>query len=464
MKERWINLARKEQLAPTDDDWFIWLILAGRGWGKTRTGAEWAAKMARKNPGCRIAFVAATIADARDTMMEGVSGFLNVVADNELRGGSRDKAWNRSLGECYLANGSQIKCYSSEKPGRLRGPAHDFAWADEICAWNDAMLGPQADPAIDTTWSNLVIGLREGKDPKIVATTTPKPVPLIRSRDPETPGIMQQRRTHITTGSTMDNLANLARTYKETVVDPLMGTRLGRQELEAEVLEDALGIFDVESLQYWYTSKNDAGIDCYTIDDKRRGRIQIRPVDCWRFITVDLASSLKSYADWTVMCGWAVAPDGHLILLERSRERIGKSDHFRSLEAMWQRIDGAQYAAVETMKLGHDVVYAAGLAGMPLHELIPFTDKVQRATPAVRKMTDGMIAFPKGADWLGQFIAELEVFPLPGSHDDQVDALAYAVLEIGGSMQLSPVAASPDRSWLGDDFSESDFDLMKLGY
>src|SRR5438128_1012102 len=118
MSARWGAEARPEQVPP-DGDWWVWLILAGRGWGKTRTGAEWAAAMARRYPGCRIALVAPTAADGRDTMVEGESGLLSVIADVELRGGSRDRGWNRSLGELFLANGSRFKVFSAEKPGRL---------------------------------------------------------------------------------------------------------------------------------------------------------------------------------------------------------------------------------------------------------------------------------------------------------------------------------------------------------
>jgi phage terminase large subunit-like protein len=256
---------RAEQIPP-DGDWFVWLILAGRGWGKTRTGAEWAAAMARRYPGCRIALVAPTAADGRDTMVEGESGLLSVIADAELRGGSRDKGWNRSLGELFLANGSRFKVFSAEKPGRLRGPQHHFVWADEPAAWADAQRGAKASPSRDVTWSNLVIGARNkaredwpaGFQPRIVATTTPKLVRLLKvpdselTRDPTVAGLMQQPHVTVTHGRTAENLANLAESYIETVVRPLEGTRLGRQELDAILLEDvegALWTHDVEKAE-----------------------------------------------------------------------------------------------------------------------------------------------------------------------------------------------------------------------
>lgn len=239
----WERSARPDQLAPPGG-WFVWLIMAGRGWGKSRTAAEWAAGKARRYPRCRIALVAATIADARDTMVEGESGLLACLEDAELRGGSQDAAWNRSLGELFLANGSRFKTYSSEKPRKLRGPQHHFAWGDEAAFWTDAHKGT----VTDTTWSNLVIGTRLPARPgwdgeyatQICVATTPRPVKLLRAQDPDPAraGLMQRATTIITRGKTSDNLANLSETYKAQVIAPLVGTRLGRQELDAELLDD----------------------------------------------------------------------------------------------------------------------------------------------------------------------------------------------------------------------------------
>lgn len=235
----WDQIARPEQLPP-DWPWDVWLILAGRGWGKTRTGAEWAAAKARQYPGCRIALVAQSFGHGRDTMIEGESGLLNVLAEHELRGESRDGAWNRSLGELFMANSSQFKIFSSEKPRQLRGPQHHFAWGDEPATWYDARKGP----AEDTTWSNLVFGLRltiDGSSPQTVVTGTPRPVRLLTQRDRAPKGLLHRDGVHITRGRTDDNLANLAESFRRAVIDPVRGTRLGRQELDAEVLEDLPG-------------------------------------------------------------------------------------------------------------------------------------------------------------------------------------------------------------------------------
>lgn len=237
---RWQLQARPEQLPP-DGDWLVWLILAGRGYGKTRTGAEWAAEKGRACRGARIALVGATFGDGRDTMVEGESGLLSVLDPSELRGGSVSTGWNRGNGELALANGSRFKVYSAEEPQRLRGPQHHFGWGDEAASWPDAWMGAQASPTKDTTWSNLLIGCRLGQRPQIVVTTTPKPVALLKARDGQPLGLIQQPSTQLTRGRTVDNLANLAPTYKTSVVDPLEGTRLGRQELDGEFIEDVDG-------------------------------------------------------------------------------------------------------------------------------------------------------------------------------------------------------------------------------
>ena len=177
-------------------------------------------------------------------MVEGESGLLACFNRDEFRNHNEDDGYNRSIGEVRLFNGTHYKSYSAEKPWRLRGPQHNAAWCDEACFWKDAHKGLIAD----TTWSNLVITLRlpkkpewdEDYQPQVVVATTPRPVLLLRTSDPDPSrtGLMQRETTIITRGRTSDNLDNLSKAYKENVVMPLLGTRLGRQELDAELLED----------------------------------------------------------------------------------------------------------------------------------------------------------------------------------------------------------------------------------
>ena len=212
----WIVKARPQQLAP-DGQWLVWMMQAGRGFGKTRGGAEWAKWEGLRQPGARIAVIAPTYSDARDTCVEGDSGLLSVLPSECI------KAWNRSLGELILTNESRYKLFAAEEPNRLRGPQHHAAWCDELSSWR-----------YEDAWDQLLFGLRLGDDPRVCVTTTPKPNPLTRR-------ILKDPGTVITRGSTFDNAANLAATALDQLKKKYEGTRLGRQELYAELLEDVPG-------------------------------------------------------------------------------------------------------------------------------------------------------------------------------------------------------------------------------
>ena len=208
--------ARPKQLPPTGA-WAVWLVLAGRGFGKSRTGAEWVRDMVETGKARRIALVGPTAADVRDVMIEGESGILAVCPP-----------WNKPIYEpskrrLTWPNGAIATAYSADEPERLRGPQHDAAWCDELCAWRYPMA-----------WDMLIFGLRLGDDPRCVVTTTPKPVKLVRD-------LVKDSTTTITTGSTYENEENLAEPFIKAVKKRYEGTRLGRQELHAEILDDNPG-------------------------------------------------------------------------------------------------------------------------------------------------------------------------------------------------------------------------------
>lgn len=191
-------------------------MLAGRGFGKTRTGAEWVLERVRGGAR-RVALVAPTAADARDTMVEGEAGILRCAHPAER------PLYEPSKRRLTFPNGAVATCFAAEKPERLRGPQHDTAWCDELCAWKY----PQA------TWDMLAYGLRLG-DPRVCVTTTPRPIPTLKD-------ILRDVATRITRGSTYDNAANLAARFLARLKRKHEGTRLGRQELFAELLEDTPG-------------------------------------------------------------------------------------------------------------------------------------------------------------------------------------------------------------------------------
>lgn len=212
--ERW---AHEGQLAPAGEAWRVWLIRAGRGFGKTRAGAEWVCEVARTVPDARIALVGATIDEVRKVMVEGESGLLAVARDGD------GLDWRSTAGELHWASGSQAAIFSSERPESLRGAQHHAAWCDELGKWRRG----------DATWNNLLLGLRLGEAPRAVVTTTPRANPLMRR-------VMAMKRTVETRGRTHDN-PWLADAYIEMVEELFAGTALGRQELDGEMLEDVDG-------------------------------------------------------------------------------------------------------------------------------------------------------------------------------------------------------------------------------
>ena len=211
----WEWWARPEQLEPVGD-WTFWLVKAGRGFGKTRTGAEWIRK--REEQGFnRIGLIAPTAADCRDIMIEGESGILAV-----------SPPWNRPLYEpskrrLTWPSGIIATTYSAEEPDRLRGPQHEILWCDEIGHWKY----PEA-------WDMAKLGLRLGSNPQAIITTTPKPVRIVRE-------LIKDKDCVMTGGNTYENIVNLAASFYKTIVSKYEGTRLGRQEIHAELLEDTPG-------------------------------------------------------------------------------------------------------------------------------------------------------------------------------------------------------------------------------
>ena len=216
LRHDWKSWARPEQLAPPGN-WRTWLILAGRGYGKTRAGAEFVRGEAESGRASRIALVAPTAADARDVMVEGESGIL-AIAPNWCR-----PVYEPSKRRITWPSGALATVYTADEPERLRGPQHDRFWCDEPASWRY----PDA-------WDMLQFGMRLGESPRGVVTGTPKPIKLIRD-------LVKSPTCVVTRGSTFDNAPNLAPAFLDAIRAKYEGTRLGRQELYAEILDDVPG-------------------------------------------------------------------------------------------------------------------------------------------------------------------------------------------------------------------------------
>lgn len=257
--------ARADQWPPMPMDWLVWFLSSGRGSGKTRTGAEYTRAMAKKlGPRGRIALVAPTIGDVRDTMIEGDSGleFVCALAGEKI-------IYEPSKRRVTFPNGCIATTFSAEKPRRLRGPQHHFAWMDEPAHFEN----------VEEVWSNLLFGLRLGDNPHVVLTSTPIPSPWVKE-------IQNDPTTVVTRVSTFKNIRNLAPVYRK-IVEKFIGTRKGRQELEGELLMDVEGAL-------W----NGDMIVYATPEDLAEGFDRI-------VVGVDPAGSTKKRADETgiIVCG-----------------------------------------------------------------------------------------------------------------------------------------------------------------
>ena len=209
--------AHDSQLPPAQEGWRTWLMMAGRGFGKTRAGAEWVHELAWSRP-VRIALVAATIDEARRVMVEGASGLLSVA-----RRWRHKVKWEPSKGELTWQRGSVAQLYSGDNADGLRGPEHAFAWCDELAKWREA----------DAAWDNLQMGLRAGPRPRALVTTTPRPIGLLER-------IRADPWAVTTGGKTKDNI-NLPRNFVEVMMATYGGTRLGAQELDGELVGEPEG-------------------------------------------------------------------------------------------------------------------------------------------------------------------------------------------------------------------------------
>ena len=216
----WYRRARNKQLKPRGD-WNVWLILAGRGWGKTLTGAIDVVLYAISHENVRVAVVAPTSGDLRRVCFEGVSGIISQMPLECYKDGY--SSYNKSTSEIELYNGSKIMGFSASEPDRFRGSQYHRAWCDELAAWK-----------YPDSWNQLQFGMRLGNRPQTVVTTTPRPTNLIKQ-------LYDRQDVYKTQGSTFENKDNLAESALELFKKQYEGTRLGKQELYAEILEDIEG-------------------------------------------------------------------------------------------------------------------------------------------------------------------------------------------------------------------------------
>jgi phage terminase large subunit-like protein len=393
IEEQWRFWARTSQLPPEGDDWRTWLLMAGRGFGKTRAGAEWVRGLAEQDGRLRIALVAATMAEGRSVMIEGQSGLLEIAP-----AGSRPE-YEPSLRRLSWPTGAQAFLYSAAEPEALRGPEHHFAWADEIAKWSHGM----------ECWDNLAMGLRLGTRPRIVATTTPRPVPLVRRLMGE-PGVVPTR------GGSVDNRAHLPTAFLDAMRDHYGGTRLGRQELDGELIEEAEGALWSRKL----------------IEDCRARELpKVRRV----VIGVDPPAGAGAGSDACGIVAVALGEDRAAYVIEdASVAGLSPEGWARAVVAAAGRW-AADRVVAEANNGGAMVasVLRAADAVLPLRLVHAAHGKVARAEP-VAALYEGGRAFHVGAfPALEDEMAGLSAggdYAGPGRSPDRADALVWAMTEL----------------------------------
>ncbi len=392
----WPLWARSSQLPPPGD-WQYWMFMAGRGAGKTRAGAEWVRDQVEKHGCRRIALIAPTAADARDVMICGISGLLAVCPP-----------WNRPIYEpskrrLSWPNGAEALLFSAEEPERLRGPQFDCAWMDELCAWNR-----QQD-----TFDMLAFALRLGDDPRCFISTTPKPQALIRD-------LLKEDGTVVTRGRTKDNAAHLAGTFIDRIVAQYQGTRLGRQELEGELLEDVEGAL-------------------WTTEMIEQGRVQKPPMGFKRIVVgVDPSGGGGSMQGIVVVGRDA---DGHIYVLEDASCASSPAGWAERVIQVYDRWGADRIVAEKNY--GGDMVKATIQAvrpTAPVKMVSASRGKHVRAEPIAALYEQGKVhhvgVFSELEDQMHGMTTE--GFQGYGS-PDRVDALVWAVSEVGRTINRAIV-------------------------
>ena len=382
----WEVWGRRDQQSPPGA-WKTWLILAGRGWGKSRTGAEWVRAMATSGRARRIALVARTAADVRDVLVEGESGLLAIHRADER------PMWEPSRRRLTWPNGAIATTYSAEEPDQLRGPQHDAAWCDELAAWRY----PDA-------WDQLQMGLRLGTDPRVVVTTTPRPTPLVRA-------LALASTTHVTRGRTRDNERNLAPGVVTTLTARYGSTRLGRQELDGEILDDAPGAL-------WRLSQFDAA------------RVDAAPDLRRVVVAIDPAVTAHEGSDETGIVVAGIGLDGRVYVLEDvSGTYPAEQWARRAVEAF--RRHRADRIVCEVNN-GGDLVEGTLRAvdrSVPVKQVRATRGKALRAEPVAALYEQGR-ASHVGA--LSRLEDQCASWDPAGDHrsPDRLDALVWAITEL----------------------------------
>lgn len=396
----WSFWARDEQLPPSSS-WNTWLVLAGRGFGKTRTGAEWVRQEIESGRRQRIALIGPTASDTRDVMVEGESGLLNVCPP-----------WNRpkyepSKRRVVWPSGRMAILYSAEEPERLRGPQHDGAWCDEPASWK-----------YPESWDQMQFGLRLGDCPQVVVTGTPKPIKLIRD-------LVKDPMTAVTRGSTYANIANLPEVFIRKLSERYENTRLGRQEINAEILEDVEGaLWNSKAIESSRLSLAEYQRLITPPDETRPAELEILRL----VVAIDPAASHGEESDETGLCAAGRDQRGHYYVLHLDGYRLSPNSWATKAVDLYDRFKADRLIA--EINNGGEMVVST-IRGVrreiPVRVVHATRGKVTRAEPIAALYEQGKVhhvgLFARAEEQMYQF-------PVVNDMDDMVDSLVWALTDL----------------------------------
>lgn len=407
--ERWCDQGQKpawephEQQRPPPGSWRTWLMLAGRGFGKTRAGAEWITGLARTHADLRIALVGATIDEAAEIMVRGESGLMAVARPEE------DVLFYPSRRLVEFGRGAQAFLYSGEGPNRLRGPEHHVAWVDELAkfAWPEEV------------WDNLTLGLRLGIWPRALVTTTPRPIALLKR-------LMADPAVATTGGATADN-AHLPPAFVEAVTARYGGTRLGRQELLGEIVEDVEGALWTRDLVERCRSVSGA-VRRGSMLSLDEGDFLVRIV-----VGVDPPVSAGGDACGIVVCGLG-ADGAAYVIADHSVSGLSPEGWARAVAAA-SEAHGADRVVAEGNQGGEMVesVLRAADCALPVRLVHARRGKAARAEPVAALFESGKAWFAGAFPDLEDQLCGLQIGGLyagPGRSPDRADAMVWALTEL----------------------------------
>jgi phage terminase large subunit-like protein len=387
----WRAKARQNQ-RPPPGDWSVWLIVSGRGWGKTRVLAEMANHWASSGQYRRLAIVAATAADARDVLVEGESGILATAPDFSR------PYYESSKRRLTWPNGAIATTYSAEEPDRLRGPQHDAALCDELASWSH----PEA-------FDMLMFGLRLGRHPRTVIATTPRPTKLLRSLL-----LREGKGLVVTRGTSYENAPNLAPGFFADIVKKYEGTRLGRQELNAELLEDTPGAL-------------------WTLETLERSRRTTAPELARIVVAIDPAVSSHEGSDETGIVVAGKCGNGHGWIIEDLSGRYQPNE--------WAKIAVDAYKLHAADRIVAEVNQGGDLVESTIRTIdanVPFTavhasrGKFVRAEPVAALFEQGKVhlvgSFPRLEDQMTGFVPDLD--RAKSGSPDRLDSMVWAMTEL----------------------------------